>query len=122
MDSSVWVSFLQQGGDPFLARLLMAQQVAMHDMVRGEVSMGSARQRQTALELLPELPALPVAAHAEVMLLVDQHRLYGKGVGYVDAHLLTAVMLVPGILLWTKDKRLHAAAEQLGIAFVPSLY
>ena len=96
VDSSVWVSYLQQGAEPMLARLLADQQVVMHEMVQGEVSMGSARQRQTALELLPELPTLPVAAHAEVMLLVDEHRLYGRGMGCVDVHLLTAALLLPG--------------------------
>lgn len=121
VDSSVWVSYLQTGEEQ-LSLLLESQQVLMHEMVMGEVAMGSERQRQTALELLPFLPMAPSASHDEVMALVDQYRLYGRGVGYVDVHLLAATKLQPGASLWTRDKRLHAAAEQLGVAFYAALH
>ncbi|MBC7608158.1 MAG: VapC toxin family PIN domain ribonuclease [Polaromonas sp.] len=117
IDSSVWVSFLQSGGEPKLVQLLDLQEALMHEMVLGEVAMGSKEQRKSALELLPLLPTVQVASHSEVMTLVDKHQLYGKGVGYVDVHLLTAVVLQPGVQLWSRDKRLRAAAEQLGVAF-----
>ena len=94
----------------------------MHEMVLGEVAMGSEQQRQNALELLPLLPMAQVASHQEAMALVDQHRLYRRGVGYVDVHLLTTVVLQPRTFLWTRDKRLRAAAEQLGVAFMPVLH
>ena len=117
VDSSVWVSFLQSGGEPKLVQLLDLNEVRMHDMVFGEVAMGSIEQRKNALVLLPLLPLMVVASHSEVMKLVDQHQLYGRGVGYVDVHLLTSVVLLPGTLIWTRDKRLLAAAKQLGVAF-----
>ncbi len=117
VDSSVWVSFLQSGGEPKLVQLLDLNEVRMHDMVFGEVAMGSVEQRKNALLLLPLLPLMEVASHSEVMKLVDQHQLYGRGVGYVDVHLLTSVVLLPGTLIWTHDKRLLAAAKQLGVAF-----
>ena len=117
IDSSVWVDFLQCGQEPQLVQLLGLQEVLMHEMVLGEVAMGSEQQRQNALELLPLLPMAQVASHHEVMALVDEHRLFGRGVGYVDVHLLTIAVLQPGVLLWTRDKRLRAAAEQLGVAF-----
>lgn len=94
----------------------------MHEMVLGEVAMGSEDQRKNALELLPLLPMAQVASHQEAMALVDQHRLYGRGVGYVDVHLLTSAVLQTGVRLWTRDKRLRAAAEQLGVAFMPVLH
>ena len=94
----------------------------MHDMVFGEVALGSESQRNNALQLLPLLPMAPVAQHCEVMALVEKHRLYGCGVGYVDVHLLTTVLLQPGTRLWTRDKQLQAAAEQLGVAFIAALH
>ena len=122
IDSSVWVGFLQSGAEPQLVQLLGLQEVLMHEMVLGEVAMGSQQQRKNALELLPLLPMAQVASHLEVMALVDRHRLYGRGVGYVDVHLLTAAVLHPGVRLWTRDKRLLAAAEQLGVAFAHTLH
>ena len=117
VDSSVWVSFLQSGGEPQLTQLLDLNEVCMHDMVLGEVAMGSSEQRKNALHLLPLLPPIGVASHTDAMKLVNKHQFYGRGIGYVDAHLLTSAVLLPGTLLWTRDKRLLAAATQLGIAF-----
>ena len=94
----------------------------MHEMVFGEVALGSENQRKNALQLLPLLPMAQVAQHCEVMALVEKHRLYGRGVGYVDIHLLSAALLQTGTRLWTRDKRLLAAAEQLGVAFIPALH
>ena len=117
VDSSVWVSFLQSGGEPQLAQLLDLNEVGMHDMVLGEVAMGSNEQRKNALVLLPLLPSIEVASHIDAMKLADKHQLYGRGIGYVDVHLLTSAVLRPGTQLWTRDKRLLAAAAHLGIAF-----
>ena len=117
VDSSVWVSFLQSGSEPTLVQLLDLNEVGMHDMVFGEVAMGSSKQRKNALMLLPLLPSMEVASHTDVMKLVDEHQLYGRGIGYVDVHLLTSAVVRPGTQLWTRDKRLLAAARQLGIAF-----
>ena len=122
IDSSVWVDFLRSGHEPQLVQLLGLQEVLTHEMVLGEVAMGSEDQRKNALQLLPLLPMAQVAEHVEVMALVDQYRLYGRGVGYVDVHLLTTAVLQPGMLLWTRDKRLRAAARQLGVAFMPVLH
>lgn len=117
VDSSVWVSFLQSGGEASLVKLLDLNEVLVHDMVLGEVAMGSDQQRKKAFAFLSLLPSMRVADHDEVMQLVDKHQLYGQGVGYVDAHLLTAAVLQPGTLLWTRDKPLGRAADILGIAF-----
>ena len=116
VDSSVWVSFLQFGGEPQLTQLLDLNEVCMHDMVLGEVAMGSSEQRNNALQLLPLLPPIEVASHTDAMQLVDKHQLYRRGIGYVDTHLLAAARLTGGAELWTNDKRLHGVAVQLGLA------
>jgi predicted nucleic acid-binding protein len=68
------------------------------------------------LQQLHRLPSATVARHDDVMRLVDQQRLYGSGLSYIDVHLLAAARLTPGASLWSRDKRLSAAAEKLSIA------
>lgn len=48
------------------------------------------------------------------MYCLEQRRLMGRGIGYVDLHLLTAVLLTPNKKLWTRDKRLRDIATELG--------
>jgi hypothetical protein len=62
------------------------------------------------------LPRAAVATDEEVLKFVDRQALFGRGVGYVDVHLLAAVRLTPGAALWTNDRRLHAVADELGLA------
>ncbi|MDR6855735.1 hypothetical protein [Variovorax guangxiensis] len=69
------------------------------------------------LELLQDLPASAVAESDEVLGFIERHGLHGKGVGYVDVHLLASVMLTDGAKLWTRDKRLRAAADELGFTY-----
>ena len=68
------------------------------------------------LEAVQHLPALPTATDGEVLAFIDAHALHGMGVGYVDVHLLAAVLLTPGSALWTLEKRLHEAATRIGVA------
>lgn len=116
VDTSVWVEYLQRGnGD--LAERLGQGQVLGHPCVRGELALGSLQQRTSILDALQNLPAATVATDAEVLGFIGTHALHGIGIGYVDAHLLAAAKLMPGTRLWTLDKRLQAAAGQLGLAF-----
>lgn len=92
----------------------------MHPFVLGEIACGSLAKRALILELLHDLPMAPAAEPREVLAFIEQERLYGKGIGYVDVHLLAAVALTPDAKLWTSDKRLHAAAIELGCAFLAS--
>ncbi|WGW10577.1 type II toxin-antitoxin system VapC family toxin [Saxibacter everestensis] len=112
VDTSIWVDHLHQR-DPELSALLARNEVGAHNLVIGELALGSIRNRQNFLELMTNLPRLPEAGHAEVLAFVDNHRLYGRGLSLVDAHLLAAVQLSPGSSLWTRDKRLAAVAAQL---------
>jgi hypothetical protein len=92
----------------------------MHPFVVGELALGTLRDRSTVLELLRDLPAAVVAEDDEVLGFIERRHLDGKGIGYVDAHLLASVALTKGALLWTRDKRLRLAAHELGSAFADS--
>ena len=89
----------------------------MHPFVVGEIACGSLSDRSSILELLEDLPAAVVAEGEEVLAFIERHVLHGKGIGYVDVHLLASVVLTEGASLWTRDKRLRIAAEDLGRAF-----
>jgi predicted nucleic acid-binding protein len=116
VDTSVWLDHLRNA-DVQLADLLERQQVAMHPFVIGEIACGSLKKRALVFELLTELPHAVVAEADEVLGFVDRHALYGKGIGYVDVHLLASAALTEGVSLWTRDKRLLMVAQKLGYAF-----
>jgi predicted nucleic acid-binding protein len=115
VDTSVWVDHLRRGENR-LAELLERNVVAMHPFVVGEIACGNVSDRSVILELLQELPAVIVADKDEALVFIERHRLYGKGIGYVDIHLLASVALTNGARLWTRNKRLHSVAGDLGLA------
>jgi predicted nucleic acid-binding protein len=115
VDTSVWVDHLRSG-DSDLAVLLDLGRVVIHPFVLGELSLGNLRQRSVVLGSLAGLPGMTVASDAEVLSFVESAKLYGLGIGYIDAHLLAAARLTPGVSIWTRDKRLVAAAEAIGLA------
>jgi predicted nucleic acid-binding protein len=119
VDSSVWVDHLRDG-DETLARLLDDGRVIAHPFVVGELALGNLRQRELILTALQDLPQAVVASDIEVLRFINQQALYGLGIGYVDAHLLASARLTAGGSLWTRDKRLQAVADRLGVAVVPS--
>lgn len=122
IDTSVWVDHLRRGNAQLIT-LLEDAKAATHPFVIGEIACGSLAKRQTVLALLQDLPMTTVADSDEVLAYIERHRLYGKGIGYVDVHLLAAVALTPDAALWTRDKRLRTAAESLRCAFVePDLH
>jgi predicted nucleic acid-binding protein len=84
-------------------------------MIIGELALGSLQDRSTILSLLADLPGVPVATHAEVLTFIELRTLYGTGLSLVDAHLLAALRLDGTTELWTRDRRLKSAAEQLGV-------
>ena len=115
VDTSVWVDHFRMG-DKALAGLLEAGEVLAHPFVIGELALGDLRQREIVLEALSDLPCASVAADKEVLHFIDRHALFGRGLGYVDAHLLAATRLTSGAKLWTRDKRLKEVAAELGLA------
>lgn len=114
VDTSVWIDHLR-AGDAGLARLLEAGLVATHPLVVGELAMGNLHARDTVLALLGKLPQAIAATDDEVLAHITRHRLFGIGIGYADAHLLASTQLTAGTSLWTRDRRLRAAADRLGI-------
>ncbi|QRM33937.1 type II toxin-antitoxin system VapC family toxin [Microvirga sp. VF16] len=115
VDTSVWIDHLKSG-DAVLADLLGAGRILAHSFVTGELALGSLRQRGAVLESLRDLPQAIVARDDEVMMLIEREQLYGRGIGFVDAHLLAAARLTSGSLVWTRDRRLRQAATQLGLS------
>ena len=115
VDTSVWVEHLHVGNEN-LAALLNGGEVLGHPFVIGELALGNLRPRNPFLSDLRDLPRAIVAEDEEVLRLIDRHALFGRGIGYVDAHLLAATRLTAGSKLWTRDRRLHAVAAQLGLA------
>ena len=113
VDTSVWVSHLREGDDR-LAALLGEGVVCCHPFVIGELACGNLQNRIEILSLLRALPKAEVADHEEILTLIDHNRLMGKGLGYVDVHLLGSAVL-SGISLWTADHRLAQAASLLGV-------
>jgi len=114
VDTSVWVDHLRKG-DRGLAELLMASSVLMHPFVTGELACGNLREREQVLELLKNLPRAAVATDDEVLFFIQRHTLMGRGLGYVDVHLLASIALHGTAKLWTRDNRLRAAADSLGL-------
>lgn len=114
VDTSVWIDHFRHN-DPSLSRSLNQRQVLSHPFVIGELALGSLRQRDLILEALRGLPSVLVAHDEEVNAFINNHKLFGIGIGYIDAHLLTATLLTPDVQFWTRDKRLRAAALQLGV-------
>ena len=98
-----------------MAELLRAGAVLMHAYVLGEIALGNLHKRETILAALDDLPQAEIAEAEEVLRLIQGDRLWGSGIGYVDAHLLAAVRLTPAASLWTRDRRLASAAQSMGV-------
>ena len=115
VDASVWVEHLRSG-DERLRALLDGGEVLGHPFVIGELALGNFRGRAAFLRDLQDLPNAIVAKDDEVLDLIDRGALYGRGIGYVDAHLLAASRLTPDTKFWTHDRHLRAVAAELGLA------
>lgn len=121
VDTSVWIDHLGEG-DSRLERLLNDESVLMHPFVVGELALGSLGRREMVIDALTLLPQAVRASHDEVMQFLHFEKLFGKGIGYVDLHLLASTRLTPGATLWTKDKRLRSLASELSMFAEPPQY
>jgi len=113
VDTSVWVRHLREG-DARLAAALERAEVSTHPWVIGELACGRLSDRATVLGLLRALPSAPVASVDEALGLIERRALMGRGIGWVDVQLLASALLA-GVSLWTLDRRLAAAADELGV-------
>lgn len=114
VDTSVWVQHLRKG-DERLRSLLIEGQVLCHPFIVGEIACGALRNRREILSLLAALPPAPMAEHEEVLGLIESRRLHGRGIGWIDAHLITSALLSRSPL-WTLDSKLRSVASSLGIS------
>lgn len=113
-DTSVWVEHFRRG-QPGLAQFLSQGVVLMHPLVIGELACGNLHNRAAVLANLTALPSAKLASHSEVMQLIEVRKLYGLGLGLIDAHLL-ASSLISKCLFWTFDKRLSKVATSLNLS------
>jgi predicted nucleic acid-binding protein len=100
VDSSVWIDHPRRA-DEILTDLLDRERVTTHPFIIGELAIGNLRPRKVVLDVLQKLDRVIVAHDDEVLRLIEQERLFGLGLGYVDAHLLAAARLTPETTLWT---------------------
>ena len=117
VDSSVWVDHLRQNV-PLLGDLLEAGEVTTHLFAIGELACGNLANRAEILALLSALPLVQIATHSEAMHVVDTNALHGRGIGWIDVHLLASAWL-SRVSIWTRDRRLQAASKALGIREEP---
>ncbi len=115
VDTSIWVTHLRQGSRQLEKRLMDAE-VMCHPFIIGELACGNLKNRAEVISLLQALPSAPTIEFDEFLFFVDRNHLMGKGIGFVDVHLLASAQ-VAGVPLWTAAKRLKSAAEQLALTF-----
>jgi predicted nucleic acid-binding protein len=115
VDTSIWIDHIRwpDGG---LMDLLDRELALGHPFVIGELAVGTLPNRAIWLRDLGRLPSAMIARHHEVLSIIENSNLFGRGLGYVDVHLLASTRLSKS-LIWTRDRRLSAAAAELGIAF-----
>lgn len=121
VDTSVWVLHFRQSNQA-LVKLLEQDAVHMHPLILGELACGTPPERTRTLAALATLQPIPQASLDEIMAFIDREKLYGLGCGLVDLSLLAAVLLSPGTVLWTLDKRLCVLAERFGVLHQPQLH
>jgi predicted nucleic acid-binding protein len=115
VDTSVWIDHLRKTLSR-LAGLLEDGEVVIHPFVIGELACGNLANRREILSLLHSLPAIQCVEDDEILFFIEQHSLAGRGLGLIDVHLLAASKISEHSL-WTRDKRLKASAETLGLGF-----
>jgi len=122
VDTSIWIRFLANR-NPYAAeldRLLDRDEAAGHDLIYGELLIGDPGGREPLLSSYQLMHGLSPVGHAEVVAFVRARELHGRGIGWIDAHLLASA-LVADVRLWTADERLANVASELGIGYIPSM-
>jgi len=119
IDTNIWTRhFKRENKD--VSALLDAGRAVTHPYIVAELALGGLRDRAMTLAALEELPEVPMAEHHEVRQLIEVQKLYSKGVGFVDAHLIASLIIVQEPTgLWTDDDSLRRVAEKLGFLAAP---
>ncbi|MEE9356024.1 MAG: PIN domain-containing protein [Methylococcaceae bacterium] len=118
VDTSVWVDHLRYK-DGALFHLLEQGRVCIHFMIIGELACGHLQNREQLISLWKNLPHVSEANHDEALFCLDTNWLMGRGIGFIDLHLIASTLLTPDTLLWTKDRRLNSVAQFLHVNWIP---
>jgi predicted nucleic acid-binding protein len=113
VDTSIWIDHLRDPNSRLIG-LLEAELVSIHPWVVGELACGNLAHREQTLYLLRSLPQVAMASDDEVLGFIENHGIAGKGVGYLDMHLLASAAL-GSLKIWTRDRRLNEVAALLGL-------
>ena len=117
VDTSVWIEHFKRN-DAELSALIGARVVISHPFVVGELACGTLRERDAVIGMLSRLPQAPVVGHDDVLGFVERHALMGRGIGWIDVHLLASTIVAGRVALWSRDRRLAAAAAEHRVAYV----
>ncbi|MFZ0276192.1 MAG: type II toxin-antitoxin system VapC family toxin [Candidatus Sulfotelmatobacter sp.] len=113
-DTSIWIDHLRSENED-MRKHLQQGQIVIHPFIIAELALGSLAQRTKTLALLDLLPQVRLPHLSEVRLMIEARRLYSRGIGLIDAHLIASVFVNSPTVLWTRDKPLRKVAEGLGI-------
>ncbi|AGS25819.1 type II toxin-antitoxin system VapC family toxin [Rhizobium etli] len=113
VDTSIWIDHFRHR-DAELSKIIEEDRLLCHPFVIGELALGSLRDRDAVMAFLAAQREAFIATHDEVMTMIDRHLIFSMGIGYTDAHLLASTLLDRRSTLWTRDKRLAAAAQKAG--------
>jgi len=113
VDTSIWIDHFRNYNEE-LKELLITGQVCIHPFIVGELSCGNILNRKEILTLLGALPGIDTVLDEEVLMLIEDRKLYGKGLGFIDIHLLAAAV-VHHVTIWTGDKYLYRVSKEFGI-------
>ena len=120
VDSSVWVGHFKQRSE-HLVQLLEHGLVICHPYVVAEIACGTPPERQAIINMLADLDSAPVATQNELLAMMNNRKLFGRGCGFVDMSLLASSLISEKLHIWTVDKRFELIASELGLAYKPRL-
>ena len=114
VDTSVWIDHLRKP-EVKLQELLQNDEVVTHPLVRLELALGSIAHRENILSDLSLLPQVPVAETDQLFTLLERRKLYSRGIGVTDLHLIASSFIDQSLSIWTRDRRLGEIAEEFGL-------
>ena len=115
VDTSVWVSHFREGNTE-LQQLLNEGDIVCHPFIIGELACGNIQNRSEIFILLSSLPMVKESNHHEVLVFIEKKKFMGKGLGYIDVHLLASALL-SNVAIWSFDNKLNETAAELGMNY-----
>ena len=115
VDTSIWINHFCKG-DKHLEKLLLDAEVICHEFIIGELACGNLKNRNEIISLLQSLPHSPIVDHQEFLFFIDKYQLMGRGIGFVDVHLLASSQLAK-LPIWTADNKLRGVSKDLELQY-----